>query len=100
MFRASIALSEAHVDPIQFFSARCGPDGEFDPQDPGWAKLTMSSVVSPVTEGSKEVVLEALFVKHPRTKAWPDHHGIKACEMTIDGEDELWMITNTPLVRL
>ena len=65
MFRASITLSEAQVDPIQFFGARCGPDSELDPQDPRCTKLTMSSVVSPVTEGSEEVAMGALFAKHP-----------------------------------
>ena len=100
MFCASITLSEAQVDPIQFFRARCGLDGELDPQDPRCAKLTMSSVVSPVTEGSNEVALGALLAKHPQMMAWPEDHGFRACEMTINDEDGLLMITNTPFVRL
>ena len=33
-FPATITLSEAQVDPSQYFGARCGPDGALDPQDP------------------------------------------------------------------
>ena len=33
-FKASLTLSEAQVDPSQFFGAKCGPDGALDPQDP------------------------------------------------------------------
>ena len=33
-FKASITFSEAQVDPNQYFGARCGPEGNLDPEDP------------------------------------------------------------------
>ena len=32
--KASITFSEAQVTPSQFFGAKCGPDGDLDPEDP------------------------------------------------------------------
>ena len=33
-FQATLTLSEAALDPSQFEGARCGPDGDLDPEDP------------------------------------------------------------------
>ena len=33
-FNGSITISEAQLDPTQFDGARCGPDGDLDPEDP------------------------------------------------------------------
>ncbi len=33
-FKASLTISEAQLDPSQYHGARCGPDGDLDPQDP------------------------------------------------------------------
>ena len=33
-FNGSLTISEAQLDPKQFAGAKCGPDGEWDPEDP------------------------------------------------------------------
>ena len=93
MFFAS-AFSEAQVNPARLVSARCGPDGKLDPQDPRYAKLTVSGVGSPVAKVSKEVALAVLFTKHSQMKEWPEDHWFKVWEITIVDEDRLWMIAN------
>jgi hypothetical protein len=92
-FEASLTLSEAQTDPTYFEGAGCGPDGSWDPEDPRCAKLTISGVVSPVEDSSKQVGLDALFAAHPQMENWPESHGFTVCEMKIH-DDGLWMIAN------
>ncbi|OEU05652.1 hypothetical protein FRACYDRAFT_204837, partial [Fragilariopsis cylindrus CCMP1102] len=82
--KASITFSEAQVTPSQFFGAKCGPDGDLDPEDPRCAKLTISGVVSPCEEDSKQLALDTLFATHPQMANWPEDHGFIPCEMKIN----------------
>jgi len=92
-FEASLTLSEAQVDPRQFSGAGCGPDGDFDPEDPRCAKLTISGTVSPCDGSSCDVGLEALLAAHPQMADWPEEHGFSVSEMMIS-ENGLWMIAS------
>lgn len=93
-FKGSLTFSEAQIDPSQFFGSRCGPDGALDPQDPRCAKLTISGIVSPVEEDTKQLALDTLFAAHPQMAHWPSDHNFIPCEMSIHEEDGLWMIAN------
>ena len=58
------------------------------------AKLTISGVVSPCEEDSKQLALDTLFATHPQMANWPEDHGFIPCEMKINDENGLWMIAN------
>jgi len=94
-FKASMTLSEAQVDPTQFYGARCGPEGKTDPEDPRCAKLTITGEVSPITDkASKQIALDALFEAHPQMKNWPPEHGFAPFQFIIQKDHGLWMIAN------
>jgi len=95
-FKASLTLSEAQVDPSQFFGAKCGPDGALDPQDPRCAKLTITGVISPIEDDdSKQLALDTLFAAHPQMATWTTYtETFLPCEMKINSENGLWMIAN------
>jgi len=93
-YKASLTISEAQVDPTQFDGARCGPDGDLDPEDPRCGKLSIVGTVSSCDEDSKQVALDALFASHPQMANWPVGHGFVPMEMKIKEEDGLWMIAN------
>lgn len=90
-FKAAITLSEAALNTTQFEGAKCGPNGNLDPEDPRCAKLTISGNMKPVEEDTKQFGLDTLYAKHPQMENWPADHGFIVYEMHIDS---LWMIAN------
>jgi len=90
-FKGALTLSEAAVDPSQFDGARCGPDGDLDPEDPRCAKLTLSGTMTPVDDDTKQFGLDTLFATHPQMESWPADHGFTVYEMHIES---LWMIAS------
>jgi len=90
-FKAALTLSEAALDTSQFEGAKCGPDGDLDPEDPRCAKLTISGTMKPVDDDKYKFGLDTLYAKHPQMESWPADHGFVVYEMHID---DLWMIAN------
>lgn len=90
-FPATLTLSEAAVDPNQFEGAKCGPDGNLDPEDPRCAKLSLSGTVSKCDDSTSDFGMNALLQNHPQMADWPDDHGFAVFELDITS---LWMIAN------
>jgi len=90
-FKGALTFSEAALDSSQFDGARCGPDGDLDPEDPRCAKLTISGTFNPCGDDTRQLGLDTLFKKHPQMSDWPDDHGFVVHELDIS---DVWMIAN------
>jgi len=91
-FPGSITISEAQLIPDQFEGAKCGPEGDLDPEDPRCAKLTLSGKFEVVDdEETKKIGQDALFASHPAMKDWPTDHGFTMLKLNVQ---DLWMIAN------
>jgi len=91
-FPASMTISEAQLNPLQFEGAKCGPNGDLDPEDPRCGKLTLSGVFEKVVDDeTKKIGQDALFTSHPAMKDWPDDHGFTMLKLNLS---DLWMIAN------
>jgi len=90
-FNGAMTFSEASVRTDLYEGAKCGADGQLDPEDPRCAKLTASCRFSKCAdEEACKVAKETLFALHPQMAEWPaDSYTVQEGQI-----NDLWMIAD------